>query len=67
MVITRLPWRFLPALDVILTGEWSSLTGDRGDSLTGDLRCSLTGDMFSLTGDVGLFTGDVDFLCFLWD
>ena len=60
-------WRFSPVLDVILTEDWSSLTGERGNSLTGDLRCSLTGDMFSLTGDVGPFTGDVNFLCFLWD
>ena len=46
------PCRFLPVLDV---------------TLTGDLRCSLSRDMFSLTGDVGAFTGDVNFLCLLWD
>ena len=60
-------YRFWPVLDVTLTGDWSSLTGERDNSLTGDLRCSLTGDMFSLTGDVGPFIGDVNFLCFLWD
>ena len=61
------PCRFLPVLDVILTGDWSSFTGERDNSFNGDLHCSLTGDMFSLTGDEGPFTGDVNFFCFLWD
>ena len=53
------PCRFLPVLDVTFTGDWSSLTGEWGNSLTGDLHCSLNGDMFSLAGDVGPFSGDV--------